>query len=152
MDPEIKEFAQTVIDNIKKNGFPEKKVAFPIMKLYEAADKKGVSFNKVLEVLDEIQIAHVKTPEKIVFYAKDRWPMADAPPDAEDNAPKVTFSGNIDPSILKGMDPSQLMAAAAQMMQDLSPEQLEAAQKMYENMSEEERAELMEQAKKLGLL
>jgi hypothetical protein len=49
------------------------------------------------------------------------------------------------------MDPAELMAAAAQMMQNMSPEQLEAAKKMYESMSEEERAELIEQTKKLGL-
>ncbi len=150
-EPEYREFVQTIIDNVKKNGFPDKKVSFPIEQLYEAAEKQGINFNKVLETLGEIQIAHVKTPEKIIFYAQDKWPLHVSPPQEKESGPNpADLMGNMDPEILKGMDPSQMMAAAAQMMQNMTPEQLESAKKMYDNMSPEQRAELMEQAKKMG--
>lgn len=150
-DPEFREFAQTIVDNVKRNGFPDKKVAFPIEQLYEAAEKKSINLNKVLETLDEIQIAHVKTPEKIIFYARDRWPLRSPAPIGDESASGIAdMMGNIDPEILRGMDPSQMMAAAAQMMQNMTPEQLDSAKKMYDSMTPEQRAELMEQARKMG--
>lgn len=143
-EPEYRDFVQIVIDNVKKNGFPEKKVAFPFEKLTEAAEKKEIDLDKVLQLLDDIQIAHVKTGTKIVFYAKDRGPFAESTPKNEGSQPGPF-------EVFGDMDPAELMAAAAQMMQNMSPEQLEAAKKMYESMSEEERAALIEQTKKLGL-
>ena len=146
-----REFVQSVIDNVKRNGFPDKKVAFPIESLYAAAEKAGANLNQALGSLDEIQIAHVKTPEKIIFYAKDRDPLyAAGSAGAPTGASPADMLGGLDPSMLEGMDPSQIMAAAAQMMQNMSPEQLEAAKQMYENMTDEERAQLLEQAKKMG--
>ena len=120
-DDEYRKFVQSVIDNVKKNGFPDKKVSFPLEQMYEAAENKGVNFNKVLQTLDEIQIAHEKTPEKIIFYPKDRMP----PPQTEAN-PAQAFA-NIDLGELKNMNMSDMMAAAAKMMQNMSPEQLTEA-------------------------
>lgn len=141
---EYRRFVQSVIDNVKKHGFPEQKVAFPIEQLYEAAHKKGINFNKVLESLDEIQIAHEKTPEKIIFFPKDRHRQ-----EVEPN-PAAPFAG-MDPSAFQGKSPAEMMSAVASMMKAMSPEQLEAIKSMYENMSDEERAAILEQAKKLGL-
>lgn len=155
-DSEYRTFVQSVIDNIKKNGFPEKKVAFPIEQLYDAAHKKGINFNKVLETLDSIQIAHSKTPEKVIFFAKDKAPIAE--PSSDQAPPDTPFAGlnpgmfaNLDPSALGDMDASSLMQMAAGMMKNMTPEQLDSIKAMYENMSDEEREAMMEQAKKLGL-
>ena len=41
-------------------------------------------------------------------------------------------------------------AAAAQLLQNMSPEQRAKAQQMYGNLSDEQRQELTEQAKKMG--
>ena len=144
-DDEYRKFVQSVIDNVKKNGFPDKKVSFPLEQMYEIAEEKGINFNKVLETLDEIQIAHVKTPEKIIFYPKDRMPL----PETETN-PMQAFA-NIDLGDLKNMNMSDIMAAATKMMQNMSPEQLKSIKGTYENMSDEERAALIENAKKMGL-
>ncbi|MCP4679979.1 MAG: hypothetical protein GY854_31700 [Deltaproteobacteria bacterium] len=152
-DTEYRAFVQSVIDNVKKNGFPGKKVAFPLEQMYEIAEKKGISFNKVLATLDEIQIAHKKTPEKIIFYPKDREPQPQPQPQAGAN-PTDAFSNmaaNINPEMFKNMDMSDMMTAASQMMQNLNPEQLEAVKNMYENMSDEERAAMIEQVKKMGM-
>ena len=150
-DSDYRAFVQSVIDNVKKNGFPEKKVAFPLEQLYEAAHKKGINFNKVLETLDGIQIAHTKTPEKIIFYPKDR--------ESPEPPPQNPFAGmdpgmfaNLDPAALGNMDLSGVMQAAAAAMQNMSPEQLQYIRDMYENMSDEQREAMIEQARKLGLL
>lgn len=157
-DAEYREFAQSVIDNVKKHGFPDRKVAFPLEQLYEAAERKGINFNKVLVTLDEIQIAHTKTPEKIIFYPKDRA-VAPAGAPSEKAAPDASFPGfdaslfaKLDPSVLQGMDPANLMGVAANILQGMSPEQLESMRRSVEDMSDEERAAMMDQAKKLGLL
>ncbi len=146
-----RKFVQSVIDNVKKNGFPDKRVAFPIETLYEAAEKKGINFNKVLETLDSILIAHEKTPEKIIFYAKDRI-QQNEPANPEASAPNINPEGfaNLDPTMFKNMNMQEMMTAAAAMMQNMSPEQLEAIKSMYDNMSDEEREALMAQAEKFG--
>lgn len=148
----FRNFVQNVIDNIKKHGFPNNKVAFPIESMYEAAEKKDINFNKVLETLDEIQIAHEKTPEKIIFYPKDRVQKSTPPPSP--NIPGIDpgMFDNIDPSIFENVNMQDILSSAAGMMQNMSPEQLGSIKSLYENMSDEERAALMEQLKKLGLM
>ena len=154
-----RKFVQNVIDNIKKNGFPEKKVAFPLETMYEAAEKKGINFNKVLDTLDSIQIAHEKTPERIVFYPKDRVQESAAErPEAGVPGMDPGMFANLDPGMFanlnsdmfQNMNMQEMMAAASTMMQNMSPEQLNAIKSMYENMSDEEREALIEQVKKLG--
>lgn len=168
-DPIYRQFVQSVIDNIKKNGFPEKKVAFGLEKMYAAAEKKGINFNKVLSQLDEIQIAHEKTPEKIVFFPKEVSPAQPKDNSAEARNPAgidpsmfsnldPSMFSNIDPSMfagvdmsnLKGMNISKMMGAVSQMMKNMSPEQMNAIKGMYENMTDEQKKELMEKAKQFS--
>lgn len=137
MDETYRNFCQSIIDNIKKHGFPEKKVAFPLERMYEAAEKRGVNFNKVLETLCSIQIDHQKTPEKIIFFPRAPEPNPETP------APFPGMDG-------EGMDMGKMMSMASQMMQNMSPEQLASIQKMYENMSDEDKAALIEQARNMG--
>ena len=145
-DKEYRKFVQTVIDNIKKNGFPQKKVSFPLEQMYEIAEKNNINFNKVLETLDSIQIEHEKTPDKIIFFPKKVDPIEASP-----NIKSTPLMPDIDPSMFKNMDLSQLASTAANMMKNMSPKQLENIKDMYSNMSDEQRAEIMERAKKFGL-
>ena len=161
MDETYRNFCQSIIDNIKKNGFPDKKVAFPLEQMYEAAEAKGVNFNKVLETLKSIQIDHKKTPEKIIFFAADREPQIPAPVPITDadtasdpqnpqmSNPFAAFGGL--PFGQMPMDMGQMMSMAAEMMKNLSPEQLAAVRDMYENMSDEEKTSILEQAKDIGM-
>lgn len=141
-DPALDTFVQSVLNNLAKNGFPASKVSFPIESMYDAASRKGISFNKVLDVLSAQGISHTKTVERIVFE-----PPQPAP------APAGGFPGmeGLDMSALQNMSPDQMMAAAAEAMKQMSPDQLQAIQGMVEGMSDEERAEMLEQAKKMGL-
>ena len=137
---ELTVFADRVVAQLTKNGYPERKVALPIERMYEAASAKGVSFNKVLELLAERGIAHEKTPEKVIFSA----PVAAQPIPAG-------LEG-FDPAMLAGMSQEQMLAAAQAAMQQMSPEQLAALRAMIEGMTPEQQAEMIEQAKKLGLV
>ncbi len=148
-DTEYVKFVQSIIDNVKKNGFPDKKVAFPLVKMYELAEDKGINFNKVLVTLDEIQIAHKKTEQKIIFYPKDREPEPQDVPPVPDALSDM--AANINPEMFKGMNMSEMMSGASKMIENMNPEQLEAVKDMYENMSEEDRAAMIEQVKKMGL-
>jgi hypothetical protein len=136
-------FVEHVLKQLEKNGYPGRAVSFPIERMYEAAAAKGLSFNRVLEVLAERGIAHEKTPEKVVFSpasaAAPAFPGADA------------FAG-LDPSMLAGMSQEQLLAAAQTAMQQMGPEQLAALRAMVEGMTPEQQAEMIEQARKLGLV
>ena len=147
MDDTYRNFCQSIIDNIKKNGFPEKKVAFPLERMYESAESKGVNLNKVLETLRSIQIDHKKTPEKIIFFAAAR--ASEVPAPTADQTPQMP-----NPFAAFGKMPTdmgQMMSMAAEMMKNISPEQLEAVRTMYENMSDEEKASIIEQAKNMGM-
>ena len=60
-------FIEKIQKNLTTNGFPEKKVAFPLETLYEKADETGVNFNQVREELKSLGINTVTSEEKIIF-------------------------------------------------------------------------------------
>ena len=139
-DDVLAAFVDSVVAQLTRNGYPERRVAFAIERMYEAANSKGLSFNKVLEVLAERGIAHEKTPEKVIFV-----PAQVAAPAAH------PFTG-FDPAMFAGMSQEQLLAAAQAAMQQMDPEQLAAVQAMLEGMTPEQQAAMIEQARKLGLV
>lgn len=152
-DTSTGKFITSIMETLAKNGFPEKKVALPLEKLYESAHSKGVNFNKVLEFLQEKGTFHEKTDEKIIFTDKN--------PNATSAASPL---GGFDMSGLKGMNMGEMMRAASDMMKNLSPDQLstiknqisnlspdqiENMKNMFSGLSEEEKNELAEKAKNL---
>ena len=138
-DP-LERFATSIAENLRKNGFPERKVAFSLEQMYESADRKGLSFNKVLEFLAARGIAHEKTPERVIFMLPPAVASAHADP-----------LGGVDLGALQNLSPEEMMAAATQAAQQMSPEQMQAIQNMVSNMTPEQMQAMMEQAKKLGL-
>jgi hypothetical protein len=141
-DDKLTVFVDQMLAQLTKNGYPERRVAFAIERMYETADKKGLSFNKVLEVLAERGIAHEKTPEKVIFGTAP----AERPTSASVGLP------GFDPAQLAGMSQEQLIAAAQAAMQQMGPEQLAALQAMVAGMTPEQQAEMIEQVRKLGLV
>ena len=64
----MKEFIQKILETLKTNGFPHKRVSLPTDKMFEAADKRGFSFNKVLEELKTLHNVDAEIgAEKIIF-------------------------------------------------------------------------------------
>lgn len=115
-------FKEMLLKNLQNNGFPLKKVSFPLEALYEKADEKGENLNSILADLEtSMGITNEKTLDKIIF------------------------SANV------GESKEEVMQKAQDMMANMSPDQLKEIQDMVANMSEEEKAQMMEQAKKMGL-
>ncbi len=160
-------FVDTVVSNLEKNGYPQRRVAFPIERMYESADAKGVNFNKVLDALAARGITHEKTPERIIFEAEVAEQPAPANPFAAlgDLDPNLiaSLAGGLDPSLLAGLsgglDPRALaaladdprMAGVAQMLRSITPEQMAMIRGMIEKLTPEQVASMLERFRKLGL-
>lgn len=117
------QFKELIMKNLSQNGFPMKKVALPLEKLYESADSKGVSLNIILEQLQASGTAHTKEGDKIIFFAQKP----------------------------KNMSQEDMMAQAQEMMNKMSPEEIQKIQDMVANMTPEQQQDLMYKAKNMGL-
>ena len=135
------QFIKQIEENLKGNGFPEKKVSLPLEKMYEIADSKGLSFNDVLrEMKEKHGIESLLETERVIFSST-----------AQENAEqKEPFSFN--PEELKNMDQDELKDKAQSFMKSMSPEQMAEIQKTFANMSQEEKDEIMRKGKEMGLL
>jgi hypothetical protein len=124
------EFIESIIQNLKRNGFPQKRVSLPTDKMYEAAENKGLNFNKVLEEMKSSRgIESQIGADKIIFSAES----SAASPNA-------------------GANQEDMIRQAQEMMSQMNPEELRKIQEMLMKMSPEEKEELMKKGKDLGLL
>ena len=128
------EFIALLMKNLEKNQFPQKRVAFNMEKLYERAENRNLSLNRVLDEMKTRGVAHIKKGEQIIFF----------------NQP--TQSGSVEP---EGLNPDFLEQAKA-MMQNMSEDELSAAQSLVQerlkNMGDDERNQLFENIRKMGLI
>lgn len=152
-DIRIGEFISNIVKTLEKNGYPEKKVALPLDKMYELGHEKGVSFNKVLEFLEEKGITHTKTIEKIVFEKKQESQLSDSIPSGFDMS-SLASAGmggvmKMAAEMMKNMSPEKL-AEIQNQLKNISPEQMQQMKGMYENMSPEEKSKVMDTVKNLG--
>jgi len=125
----MNEFIEKILQTLKTNGFPEKRVSLPTEKMYEAADNKGLSFNQVLEQL--------KTQHNI---------------EAQIGTEKVIFSQTKQESTLEGVNQEDMIRQAQEMMSQMDPEELKQLQDMFMNMSPEQKEEIFKKGKDLGLI
>lgn len=124
----MQDFKTQIIKNLENNGFPDKKVSLPTEKMYEIADEKGLSLNKVLETMKDEDGIHFEIgDEKIVFS-------------------KVVINETNFPNL----NP-EMMQKAQEMMSKMDPAELQKIQEQIANMSDEEKEEMMEKAKGMGL-
>lgn len=131
----MKEFAEKILQTLKTNGYPQKRVSLPTDKMFEVADSKGFSFNDVLKVLkDDHNVEAQIGAEKIVF----------------SQGASVAESASENP--FSGMNPEQMMKQAQEMMSKMDPEELRKIQEMFTNMSPEEREQIMKKGKDMGIL
>ena len=122
----MKEFTDKILQTLKSNGFPEKRVSLPTDKMFEVAESKGFSFNDVLQSLKaEHKIESKMGPEKIVFS-------------------QVVIESPV--------NPAEMMKQAQEMMAKMDPEELRKIQEMFTNMSAEEKEQIVKKGKDLGIL
>jgi len=141
------EFIVKIMETLSNHGFPEKKVALSLDKLYESASNKGLSFNRVLEFLKEKGIDHEKTTEKIIFL--ERQPEAEVV-QVEANNPLNDIMGMAS-GMFGNMNLTDMMSKASTLINSMTPEQKAAIQNLYQGMSEEEKQDIMKKAKDMGL-
>lgn len=133
------EFIEKILTVLKDNGFPDKRVSLPTEKMYEAADNRGLSFNKVIEEMKKaIEIDVEITDEKIYFSA------------IKEQA-KEEFKTNPFESFA-GMNQSDLFSQAQEMLKNMDPNQIKQMQDMFMNMSDEEKEDIMKKGRDMGLI
>jgi hypothetical protein len=129
----MKEFTDKILQTLKTNGFPEKRVSLPTDKMFEVAESKGFSFNDVLQSLKTDHHIEAKIgPDKIIFSQE--------------------LSENVSENPFSGMNPEQMMKQAQEMMSKMDPEELKKIQEMFTNMSPEEKEQMLKKGKDLGIL
>lgn len=124
----LNQFKQQILKNLEANGFPDKRVSLPTEKMYEIADEKGLSLNKVLEELKEEKSLHYEIGDDKIVFSKI---IVD-----ETNFP------NMSPDMMK---------KAQEMMSSMDPNELARIQEQIANMTDEEKEEMLKQAKGMGL-
>ena len=130
---------ETIVSNLRKNGFPAKKVSLPKTALESFVKKSDFDLDDVLGEMEQQEIFQRMDGERVVFSAE----------------PLATPSGfdfeNFNLDSLKNLDPETLKKQAQSFMETLTPEQKEEAFKKFSGMSVEDRNKLFEAAKKMGL-
>ena len=103
----------------------------------KAEIKQRQIFNTILEELkNDHGIDSESQVEKIIFFPKTAAPAF----------------GGVDLDSLKNMDEASLMAKVQEMMSSMGPDQMADMKKMYDGMSEDEKAEIMKKGQDMGIV
>lgn len=152
------DFIANLLANLTKNGFPDKKVALPLDKLYESAHSKGVNLNKILIfLLEEKNIDHEKTSTKIIFAPKQEAPLAqdsEPIPGIEHMDDIIKLGKQMFGDSIPGpgdLNFTELAKKARGMIETMTPEQIANLQKMAGGLTEDQKKDLMKKAKDLGI-
>lgn len=144
----VKEMANRVLQNLAKNGFPEKSVSFPLETLYDLAHAKGFHFNKVRDFLNlegvgseivgsKIVVSQLKsTPEDMLKDPKFTESLKD--PNFLDSA--MNFLSNMDSEKLKSL---------GNVIPGISPDKMAGVLNLLKTMSPEQKRSYLETARKL---
>jgi hypothetical protein len=134
----LNEFLALVKKNLTKNGFPQNAVSFGVDRMYEEADRRGFSFNKVRDALRTEGIESELVGEKVVFTAAVARDM-DPTNFAEMRA--------MAEEILGGMS-SEEREKLMKMAQEMDPSAMEAARKHWESLSPDEQRRAMQEMRR----
>ena len=123
--------------SIQKNGFPEKIVRLPFRPIYDACKKNGTSLTAVLNNLQKEKISGKIQENHIEFRCADKL---EKPVDgtAAGKSGSSNFSWLKEKLSIAGFEKT-----AKEYLSKLSPDQIAEARKMAENMSVEEKMNLM---------
>lgn len=116
---------ESILQSIRKNGYPDKKVNLPFKAIFDACKKHEIKLSEVLKLLEEKSVYSQIGNEKILFFSE----KSDAGFSSGENSDNPMFK------------------AAMDQLNKMDPEEVEKMKEKVMNMSEAERAALMEQAK-----
>ena len=120
--------------SITKNGFPEKIVRLPFKPVYQSCKTHEASLTTVLKNLEHEKIFGKIAGDHIEFRSPETLHIQTEKP-VEDNP--------MDISGLSGGAQGDLMTAARNYMENMTPEQKEELQKKVDAMSDEEKMNIM---------
>ena len=126
---------ESIKHSIRKNGFPEKIVRLPFKPVYDACKNCGTSLADVLDRLQNEQIFGKIIGNHLEFCSRQK---IDFKPPAADAPPSDLFSWTKGTANLEGFQ-----KAAKDAMGKMTQEQMNEARKMIENMSDEEKANIL---------
>jgi hypothetical protein len=130
--------ADSIKHSITKNGYPEKVVRLPFKPVYDSCKKNGTALADVLEHLKVENILGSMEGDYIVFRSPEKAAeavqAAKAPP-KEDSDDSSWWSK------LPGI--GDLPSMAKEAMAKMTPEQLADVKKRVENMSDEEKQNIL---------
>ena len=66
----MNKISESIIQSIRKNGFPEKKVTLPFQAIYDSCKKNDLKLSDVLKTLAEEDIQSEIGNDKILFFKK----------------------------------------------------------------------------------
>jgi len=132
--PEDNTVIASIKHSITKNGFPEKIVRLPFKPVYQSCKSHDTSLTDVLKHLEAEEIFGKIQGDYIEFRSKETLNRQTEKP-LEENP--------LDLSGLQGGAEGDLMNAARQHMENMTPEQKADIQKKVDNMSPEEKANLI---------
>lgn len=126
---------ESIKHSIRKNGFPEKIVRLPFKPVYDACKKHGTSLSDVLDKLQDEQIFGKIIGNHVEFRSREKIDLK-AP--AGKSVESDEFSWTKGAANLKGFQ-----EAAKNAMGEMTPEKLAEARKMVEDMTNEEKMDML---------
>jgi hypothetical protein len=152
VDPED-QFIEKMKATLTKSGFPAKKVSLPLEKVKAAAESRKLDFEFILSRLGMMDFPSTIEGDKIIFAVQQE---ATANPFGNmgglgDMDGLGDMLGGLDLGSLKSMSQEELMGQVSKMMQEMSPDQQAGMMDMYKNMSEEEKANILNKAGDMGI-
>ncbi len=124
---------ESIKHSIRKNGFPEKIVRLPFKPVYDACKKHGSSLADVLDKLQDEQIFGKIVGNHVEFRSREKIDFK-----APEAKPSDEFSWVKGASNMEGFQ-----NAAKDAMGKMTPEQMTEAKKMIEDMSEQEKMDIL---------
>ncbi len=132
--------ADSVRHSINKNGFPGKVVRLPFKPVYDSCKKNGIALADVLECLKTEGILGATEGDYIVFRSPEKAEEAVRVKEAARQA-EAGGSDSSWWSKLSGL--GDLSSKAKEMMAKMTPDQLAEIKKRVENMSDEEKKNIL---------
>lgn len=129
---------ESIKHSIRKNGFPEKIVRLSFKRVYDACKKNGTPLANILDKLQEQQIFGKIVGDHLEFRSREKIDFK--PPAAQSSAKSAAeFSWTPGSAAnLKGFQD-----AAKNALGNMTPEQMAQARAMIENMSDEEKTDML---------
>ena len=125
---------ESIKHSIRKNGFPQKIVRLPFKPVYDACKRNGTPLAGVLDRLQEQQIFGKIIGNHLEFRSREKIDFKPASAESPDEFSWAEGSANN----LKGFQ-----EAAKDALGNMTPEQMAEARKMIENMSAEEKLNML---------